>query len=57
MKQLKPSMLCTYCLGCDKLEAESYAGTRQCKNFVPAYKDWQEKFYKAMKEEKKNDNS
>ena len=36
MKQLEDYKLCKYCLGCNRLEDESFNGTRNCINFVQA---------------------
>lgn len=41
--------LCKYCLGCNKEELENFEPRINCKDFVPAYKDWQEKYYSALK--------
>ena len=54
MKQLGKDVICFYCYGCNKLELENFNGIRNCKGFYPAYKNWEEKYYKALKE-KKND--
>ena len=53
MKQLERDTVCYYCYGCNKLEIEKFNGVKRCEKFVPAYSDWQEKYYKALKEEKK----
>ncbi len=54
MKQLKGDTVCKYCYGCNKLELENFNGVKHCKGFLPAYIDWQKKFYKALKEDEKN---
>ncbi len=52
MQQIKNNKLCTYCLGCNKLENEQFEGVMNCKGFV-AGKNIKE-FYKRMKESDKN---
>ena len=54
MKQIKNSTVCKYCYGCNRLEDEQFEGVKNCKNFIPAIKDWYEKYIKSFKEEKKN---
>ena len=53
MKQLKENTICKYCLGCNRLEIENFDGVKNCNGFISAYSDWQERYYKALKEEKK----
>ena len=53
MKQIDNTKLCKYCLGCNKLEDESFRGVMRCKNLVAGIADWQEKWKEALK---KNDN-
>ena len=53
MKQLENDTICKYCLGCNRLEIEHFNGVKNCNGFVPAYSDWQERFYKALKVVKK----
>ena len=57
MKQLKNNYICYYCLGCLAEEMDNFMPKRNCKNFIPAYTDWQEIYYKSLKEENKNDNN
>jgi hypothetical protein len=35
------------------LEYENFIPKMNCKNFVAGYKDWQERYYKNLKGEKK----
>lgn len=56
MKQLEDKHICKYCWGCIAEELENFKPKMNCKIFVPAYSDWQEIYYKALKEDK-NDNS
>lgn len=48
MTQIENDMLCKYCFGCEKLN-NNFNGARNCKNFIPAYKNWREEFEKALK--------
>lgn len=50
MKQLKADTLCKYCLGCNKLENYLFNGTRNCKGFIPGYKNWREMYEKSLKD-------
>ena len=52
MKEIKNNYICFYCLGCVSEENHNFIPKRICKNFVPAYANWQEKYYKALKGEK-----
>lgn len=52
MKQLKDNVICKYCLGCNRLLLEDFDGVKNCKGFAAGYKDWQERFYKALKGER-----
>ena len=54
MKQLEKDTICYYCYGCNKLFLETFDGVKHCNGFVSGYSDWQEIYYKALKEEKKN---
>lgn len=54
MKQLSDNKICKYCFGCNKLLLENFNGIKNYRGFEPAYEDWQEKYYKALKEEKNN---
>lgn len=56
MKQLKKNTVCYYCYGCNKLLLDNFDGVKHCNGFKPAYSNWQEKYYKELREEKK-DNS
>lgn len=49
MKQLENSTVCKYCYGCNKLETD-FEGVKNCKDFVPAVKDWYEEYVKSFKE-------
>lgn len=53
MKQIDNKKLCFYCLGCMKLEDESFRGVMRCKNFVTGMADWQEKWKEALKTSEK----
>lgn len=44
MKEIKKNKLCHYCLGCNKLELESFTGVYRCNNFIQAIKNWREKY-------------
>ena len=52
MKQIDNKKLCKYCLGCCKLEDESFNGVMRCNNFAAGYADWQEKWKEALKNAK-----
>lgn len=56
MKQLEDKHICRYCMGCVAEELDTFIPKMNCPNFVPAYSDWQERYYKALKEEKKWNN-
>ena len=43
--------LCKLYMGCERLVDKEFEETRNCKNFMPAYEDWQEKFYKEIRQE------
>lgn len=49
MKQIDNKKLCKYCLGCNKLEDESFTGVMRCKNFTAGQADWYEKWRKEQK--------
>ena len=53
MKQIDNKKLCLYCLGCNKLEVESFDGVMRCKYFVTGQADWQEKWKEALKSSEK----
>lgn len=55
MKQLDSKKLCIFCLGCNKLEGENFAGVMRCKNFVAGQEDWQEKWKEQLKNENISD--
>ena len=40
--------ICKLCLGCNKLETE-FKEVNNCKSFVPAYDNWQERYYKELR--------
>lgn len=44
MKEIEKNKLCYYCLSCNKLELEHFTGINRCENFIPAIKNWQEKY-------------
>lgn len=44
-----------YCLGCNKLENHNFIGTRNCKGFIPGYKNWRELYEKALQNNLKNE--
>lgn len=39
--------------GCNKLLSKDFNGVSNCKGFIQAYPNWQEKYYKKLKEMKK----
>ena len=49
MKQMDNKKLCYYCLGCEKLTNENFAGVMRCNNFMAGQADWQEKWKEQMK--------
>ena len=53
MEQLKKDTVCYYCYGCNKLLLKDFNGVKHCNGIIPAYRDWQERYYKALKEGKK----
>ena len=52
MKQISDEILCKYCLGCNKLEDERFAGVRRCKSFCPGYENWKDQYYKSLNNER-----
>lgn len=54
MKQISDEILCKYCLGCNKLEDEKFAGVRRCKGFCLGYDNWKKLYYEALKNKKRN---
>lgn len=54
MKQISSEVLCKYCLECNKLEDENFAGWRRCRNFTPGYKDWRESLNNAYSKNRKH---
>ena len=52
MNQIENSYICYYCLGCVIEESKNFKPKRNCQNFIPAYSNWQERYYKALKGEK-----
>ena len=55
MKQLKKNTVCYYCYGCNKLILDNFDGVKHCNGFKPAYSNWQEEYYKELREEKNGD--
>lgn len=55
MAKLKADTLCKYYLGCNKLSNYNFIGTRNCKGFIPGYKNWRESYEKALQNNLKND--
>lgn len=53
MEQLEDKYICRYCMGCVAEELDIFIPKMNCPNFVAGYSDWQERYYKALKEEKK----
>lgn len=51
MKQIEEKYICKYCIGCNEEESEEFTPKMNCKNFVSAYKNWQEKYYKNLRGE------
>lgn len=49
MTQLEDNTICILCYGCNRLLLEDFKGVKNCKGFLPAYEDWQEKFYQGLK--------
>lgn len=49
---IEGKFLCRYCLGCQQEELEDFKPKIRCNGFVPAEKDWQEKYYRNLKENK-----
>lgn len=49
MGQIAVDTLCKYCLGCNKLSDYNFMGTRNCKGFVPGYKNWREMYERELK--------
>ena len=54
MKEIDNKKLCKFCLGCNKLEDENFAGIMRCNHFVQGQADWQEKWKEQMKNGNKN---
>lgn len=54
MKQISDEILCKYCLGCNKLEDEKFAGVRRCKGFCPGYDNWKKLYYEALNNKRRN---
>jgi len=49
MKQLKADTICYYCLGCERLTNEQFDGVRNCKGFIPAMQNWQERLREELR--------
>lgn len=54
MKQISDEILCKYCLGCNKLENENFAGVRRCNGFCPGYDNWKKLYYDSLNKKNKN---
>lgn len=54
MAELRNDTLCKYCLGCNKLSDYNFIGTRNCKGFIPGYKNWRELYESSLKKNLKN---
>ena len=54
MKQIDNKKLCKYCLGCNKLEDENFAGVMRCKHFIHGQADWQERWKEALQNANNN---
>ena len=52
MKQIDNKKLCKFCLGCNKLEDESFDGVMRCNNFMSGIDKSQEKWKEQMKNAK-----
>ena len=49
MTQISKDKLCYWCYGCELVgESDNFAGVRNCKNFAPAFAEWEEEFRKAL---------
>lgn len=46
---MEDKYICKYCLGCQIEELDDFKLKMNCKGFVPAYDDWQEKYYERLK--------
>jgi len=55
MAELRSDTLCKYCLGCNKLENYNFIGTRNCKSFIPGYKNWRDLYENSLKENLKKE--
>lgn len=49
---MKDNNLCFYCLGCNAEECEDFEPKMNCEGFVPAYSDWQKRYYERLKNNK-----
>jgi len=49
MKQIEKDKLCVYCFGCNRLEQEQFEGVRNCKNFIGAIADWENKLREELR--------
>ncbi len=54
MEQIKGIYICKYCLGCNAEETDDFKPKKSCKNFIQAYENWQEDFYKEISKANKN---
>ena len=46
MKQIDDNKKCKTCLGCNRLENESFAGIYRCENYVKGVNEYEEKSIK-----------
>lgn len=54
MKQIDNKKLCKFCMGCERLTDENFAGVMRCNNFMAGQADWQEKWKEQMKNANRN---
>lgn len=50
---IEAKYICKYCLGCVAEESNKFIPKMNCKDFVPAYDNWQELRNLSLKGEKK----
>lgn len=41
--------ICSWCMGCNKLEDMNFAGVYRCKNFIAAQISWEEEYRKGLR--------
>lgn len=51
MKKIEDKYICKYCLGCSAEELEDFRPRMNCLEFVPAYNEWQKKYYGELRGE------